>query len=75
MKRLLVACVLLGGCTTAQVTAGCDDVHDLLSNPLVDMAPIEVRAAAAALRIGSYVCGTPEYAAARNGVLSWIRSK
>lgn len=73
MRVFLFALLLvLGGCQTTQVTTACEDTNALVSNPLVVLAPPDVQLAVTALKIGSYVCGTPEYAAARERVKAWL---
>lgn len=75
MKKAIAALLLLTSCSTSEVTSACNDVHTLASSPLFDVAPGEVKLAAVAIRLGAYACGTPEYAQARERILSWVRAK
>lgn len=75
MKRYLALLLLLSGCQTAQVTESCHDVYAVVQSPLIDLAPGEVQLAAKAIKIGSYVCGTPAYAAARERVMNWVKAR
>lgn len=76
MKKLLIVLGLfLCSCTTSQVTETCQETNAIVSSPLADLAPGEVKLAVLALRGGSYICGTPAYAAFRERVMVWWRSK
>ena len=69
--------LLLVGCSTADVQRTCAETQDILrvAQPFLVAAPPEVRIAVMALGAGTVACGTPEYAAMREQVLVWLRSK
>lgn len=76
MRLLYILCALtVAFCSTPDVTAACNGLGAVLNNPLLALAPADVQLAASALKVGSAVCGSPEYAAARDKVLTWIKSK
>jgi hypothetical protein len=77
MKPLLAVALMLAlaACSTAQVTATCERINDSVLLDIASHAPAEISIPARALRAGTYICGTPEYAAARNRVLNWVRSR
>src|SRR5678809_1334857 len=77
-KVLVLSCLLLlSACSTPQVTQSCNATHDVLQLAAPFRAFIlaspEAGIALLILEGGSYVCGTPEYAKARETVLDWIR--
>lgn len=69
--------LLLVGCSTADVQRTCADTQNILqvAQPFLIAAPPEVRIAVMALGAGTYACGTPQYAALREQVIGWLRSK
>jgi hypothetical protein len=76
MRKFLVAIVLLASaCTTQEVTLGCKDTNEVLAAvaPFLSAAPGSVQLAVTALSAGSYACGTPQYAAARDVVMAWVK--
>lgn len=73
--KALVILLFLGACSTAQVTATCDRINDSVLLDLAVNGPAEISLAARVLRAGSYVCGTPEYAAIRERIIEWVRSR
>lgn len=80
MKRLFTALALpltLAACSTAEVQHYCAETEHAVwvGKPFLDFAPSYVQLAAGAIGAGAHVCGTPEYAAAREQVLTWLRSK
>lgn len=70
-----LALLALAGCQTAQVTTACHDAQALASSPLLALAPADVQVAASAIKIGGAVCGSPEYAAARDKVVAWLAAR
>ena len=75
-RAIAVACLLaLTACSTAQVTATCQRVSDSVLLDVALNAPAEISVPARLLRAGAYICGTPEYAAARERVIIWLRSR
>lgn len=77
MIRILAIAALLAlaACSTHQVTASCQDAQAIAGSPLLVLAPADVQVAASAIKIGGAVCGSPEYAAARDKVLAFLASK
>lgn len=79
MRRTLYigALCVLAGCSTAQVQDSCTQLRDfaVLAQPYLVGAPPEVRAAATALSVASTACSSPEYAALRESVLAWLRTR
>lgn len=79
MNRFLAALSLcaLAACSTASVQSACERAERVLqlAAPFLSAAPASVQLAATALGAGSYACGTPEYAAAREQVLGFLRQR
>lgn len=71
----LVGALAVAGCATQDVTHSCQETQAVVTSPVVAIAPPDIAVLVTALRVGSYVCGTPQYAAARDKVLAWVRSK
>lgn len=74
---LALACVAsLAACSTADVQHYCAETERVVrvGKPFLDFAPSYVQGAAWAIGTGTHVCGTPEYAAAREQVIGWLRS-
>jgi hypothetical protein len=71
----LLAAGLLAACSTADVQSTCGRVESILAlvAPYVPSAPAEV--GVAVVTLGARKCGTPEYAAARERVLTWLASR
>lgn len=65
----------LAACSTADVQSTCGRVESILAlvAPYVPSAPAEVGVAVATL--SARKCGTPEYAAARERILAFLRSR
>lgn len=66
---------MLAGCATKDVTASCQETQALASSPLVALAPPDLQLVATGVKVGSLVCGSHEYAAARDKLVAFIRSK
>ena len=79
MRALLLVAVLLllAACTTQQVQNTCADTKLIIgaAQPFLFAAPPEVKAALMIMGAGTYICGTPEYAAARERVVAWIHAQ
>ena len=79
MKRPLGAAMLLAltACSTAQIQSACGDAQEVvkLAQPFLAVAPASVQAAATAIGVGTVVCGSPEYAVAREMVISFLKTK
>ena len=79
MKRYLIppVALLLAACSTQQVHDNCVEAEQIcrLVKPALDFTPSSVQLAAGGLCGGAYACGTPEYAAAREQVIAWLRSR
>ncbi len=72
MRWLCVACgLLLAGCATADVTRTCVETEVMVAHirPFLSASP-EAALAADAIIFGAVVCGSPQYAAARDTVLA-----
>ncbi len=69
--------LLLVGCATADVQRTCAETRQILqvAQPFLVAAPPEVRVAVMALGAGTVVCGSAQYAAAREVVIGWLRSR
>ena len=76
MIRILATASLLtlAACSTQQVMTSCQDAQDIAGSPLLALAPADVQVAASVIKIGGAVCGSPEYAAARDKVLAFLAS-
>lgn len=72
----VLCAALLAGCATADVTRSCVGTQAMAAavRPGLSASP-EASLAADAVLLGSAVCGTPQYAVAREIVLDWARSK
>lgn len=75
--RLLVSGLMIGlaACSTPQVTGACQDAQVLAASPLLALAPADVQVAASAIKVGEAVCGSPEYAAARGRLATWLAAR
>jgi hypothetical protein len=74
---LIALSLLLSSCSTPQVTASCRGTEQVLKavSPLLTAAPETIKAIVTGFRVGSYVCGTPEYAQARESLLQFLSRK
>ncbi len=72
-----LAPLLLAACETSQVQQTCAEAQQLVAAaaPFLSIAPVEVRVAVMALNAGTVGCQTPEYAALRERVVAWLRSR
>lgn len=80
MKRiaLALACAAsLAACSTADVQRTCAETQHVLEvgRPFLAFGPPEVQMAVMLIGAGTYACGTSEYAAARERVIAWLRTK
>ncbi len=77
IRSLLLTVLLLAACSTPQITATCIETQRILqvAKPFLAFAPPEVQMAVWALSAGTVACSTPEYAAAREKVIGWLRSR
>ena len=73
----LVCAASLAACSTADVQRTCAETQDILrvAQPFLVAAPPEVRVAVTALGAGTIVCGSAQYASAREVVIGWLRAK
>jgi len=79
MMRALAAALMLGlaACSTVDVQRACVETEQIcrLVKPGLDFAPSSVQLATGMLCGGAAICGTPQYAAMREQVIAWLRSK
>jgi hypothetical protein len=78
MKPFLAAASLCAlvvtGCSTEQVTATCQSAEEVVAGVQQELGvlPVEARALAAVAGIGAKVCGSAQYAAARERVRATV---